>query len=66
MLVPKGRRERERGLDKLRDRVLRLRSSGVLLAIEEALTLTRRGRHAERRTVDVDGSTMCSDCAVRW
>ena len=64
MLAPKGRRERERGLDELRVRVLRVCRCGVLLAIDDVPVLARRGRHAERWDVDMDGGTMRSDCAL--
>ena len=46
MCAPKGRRERERGLDELRVRVLRLRRSDVLLAIDDVRVLAHRRRHA--------------------
>ena len=39
MLMPKGRRERERGLDELKVRVLHLRRYGVLLAIDRVRIL---------------------------
>ena len=48
----KSGRERERGLDELRVRVLRLHRCGVLLAIDGVRIFARRGRHAERRAVD--------------
>ena len=62
--LPKGRRERERGLDELRVHVLRLRRYGVSLAIDRVRVPARRNRHAERSVVDVDGSTMWSVCAA--
>ena len=43
---------------------LRLCRSGVLLAIDVVRVLARRGRHAERQGVDVDGGTMSSNCAA--
>ena len=52
MLAPKGRQERERGLDELRVRVLRLRRCGVLLAIDGVRIFARRGRYTEHRAVD--------------
>ena len=63
-LLPKGRRERERGFDELRVRVLRLGRYGVLLAIDGVRIFARRGRYAERQGVDVDGGTMSSNCAA--
>ena len=63
MLAPKGCGERERGLDELRVRVLRLRRYGVPIPLNDVLV---PGRDAERRDVDVDGSTTWSDCAVPW
>ena len=69
MLVPKGRRERERGLN---ESVVLTNSESesyacvapTLLAIDGVQVLARHGRHAEGWVVGVDGSTMSSNCAA--
>ena len=63
--LQKGRRERERGFDELRVQVLRLGRYGVLLVLDSVRVPPRHDHHAERRAVDLDGSTIWeSDCAV--